>query len=76
MICGGKYQYVWGGQYCGPCRFWLSFMAVAIFVVGATGCCAAATSAKIVAVANTAIKNVANITVCFFTVFHLLMDLS
>ena len=51
-------------------------MAVAIFVVGAIGRCAADTSAKIVDVANTAIKNVANITVCFFTVFHLLMDLS
>ena len=44
-------------------------MTVVIFVVGAIGCCAAATSAKIVAVANTAIKNVANITVCRFMFF-------
>jgi len=48
--------------------FWL-FVTVAIFVVGAIGCCAAATSAKIVAVANTAIKNVASITVCRFMFF-------
>ena len=36
------------------------------------GCCAAATSAKIVDVANTAIRNVANIIVCLFTFSHLL----
>ena len=44
-------------------------MTAVIFVVGAIGCCAAATSAKIVAVANTAIKSVANITVCRFMFF-------
>ena len=62
------------GPHPGPCggrRHWLGCMVAGLVLVGVIDCCAAATSAKTVAVANTTTKNIATITVCSFIFSYL-----